>query len=53
MIKETYFKDAKGKTLSYMKKECNHTTSLPLQDYIEIGVFYREETKENQKKNCT
>ncbi|MEZ7506787.1 M1 family aminopeptidase [Flavobacterium sp. Arc2] len=40
------FKDAKGKTLSYKKKgDRIATTSFPLKDYIEIGVFNEEQVK--------
>jgi ABC-2 type transport system permease protein len=40
------FKDAKGKMLSSMKKgDVIATTSLPLQDYIEIGVFTEKTVK--------
>ena len=43
------FKDVKGKTLSYMKKgDVIATTSLPLQDYIEIGVFTEETVKDKK-----
>lgn len=43
------FKDAKGKTLSYKQKgDVIATTSLPLQDYIEIGVFAEETVKDKK-----
>jgi ABC-2 type transport system permease protein len=41
------FKDKAGKTLTYQKKgDIVATTSLPLQDYIEIGVFTEETVNE-------
>ena len=41
------FKDKAGKTLTYKKKgDVIATTSLPLQDYIEIGVFTEETVKD-------
>jgi ABC-2 type transport system permease protein len=43
------FKDAKGKTLSYKKKgDIIATTSLPLQDYVEIGIFGEETIKDKK-----
>jgi hypothetical protein len=34
------------------KRDVIATTSLPLQDYIEIGVLQRRPKIKNQKKNC-
>lgn len=43
------FKDAKGKTLSFKKKgDVIATTSLPLQDYIEIGIFNEVTVKDKK-----
>jgi ABC-2 type transport system permease protein len=43
------FKDDQGKTLSYKKKgDIIETTSFPLNDYIEIGVFTEETIKDKK-----
>ena len=43
------FKDEAGKTLTYKKKgDVIATTSLPLRDYIEIGVFTEETIKDKK-----
>ncbi len=43
------FKDASGKTLTFKTATKDVVNSLPLQDYIEIGVFAQDEKTKKEK----